>query len=187
MNNNYNSINRHLTEDEILMALVDETDLAPELRKHFLTCSRCKGEKIKIEQQLCDLSQMAEQMAPVPTRSIGLPENRDRTYFRSRWRLRPVLAAAAAMILVMILVWPQAKIYIRTHIEKDVTTHDVQQDNQLIAQVDVLVKDALPRKYQNILGADETEFDQDFIRFIVPPIEDNNLKSISYGQRGAVS
>jgi hypothetical protein len=189
MNNKNNIISRHLTEDEILMAIVDETDLGSERQTHLSTCSRCNGEKRKIEQQLYDLSHIFEQMAPVPTRSFRLPgTNKDRSNFRSRWRwLRPVLGVAAAVALVIILVWPQVKFYLRTHFEKNVMTQDVQQDNQLIAQVDVLVNDALPMKYQDILGADETKFDQDFMQYIVPPIEDNVSKPISYNQKGAIS
>jgi hypothetical protein len=187
MNNRNNKVNRHLTGNEIITALVDETDLTPGLEAHLLSCPQCNEEKIKIEQQLCDLSHMAEQMTPVPTRSIRIPETEDRSYFRSRWRLRPVLGVAAAVVLLMMLAWPQATFYIRTHIEKDAVTTEVQQDDQLIAQVDVLVKDALPIKYQDILGVDETEFDQDFTQYIIPPIEDNVPKSISYSQKGAIS
>jgi hypothetical protein len=187
MNNENNRIENHLTKDEMLMALVDETDLGPELQTHLSTCLRCNGEKKKLEQQLHQLGHIAEQMAPVPTRSIRLPETEDRFYSHSRWWRRPVLGMAAVMVLVMILVWPLAKLYIQPDIQKNEMTQDTQQDNQLIAQVDVLVIDALPMKYQDILGADEPELDPDFMQYIVPPVKDNVSKSLSYSKKGVIS
>jgi hypothetical protein len=190
MNNENDNINRHLTQDEILMALVDETDLGPDLQTHLSTCLQCSGEKKKLEQRLHQLSHMAEQMAPVPIRSIRLPETGDRSYFQRRWWWKPVLGTAAAMVLVIILVWPQARFYIQTKIQKDVTTQETQIDNELIAQVDVLVKDPLPMKYQDILEADkadETEFDQDFMQYIIPPIKDNVSGSLPYSRKGVLS
>jgi hypothetical protein len=187
MNNENNPIDCHLTKDEILMALLDETDLGPELQIHLSTCLRCNGEKKKLEQQVHQLGHMAEQMAPVPTRSIRLPETKDRFYSHSRWWRQPVLGMAAVMILLMILVWPQAKHYFQPNIQKNAMTQDAQQDNQLIAQVDVLVEDALPMKYQDILGADEPELDPDFMQYIVPPVKDNVSKSLSYSKKGVIS
>lgn len=187
MNNEYHSINRHLTQDEILVALVDETDLGPDLQTHLSTCRQCSGEKTKLEQQLHQLSHMAEQMAPVPARHIRLPETKDRSYVQGRWWWKPALGMATAMVLVIILVWPQAKIYIQTHMGKNEMPRETQQDNQLIAQVDDLVKDPLPMKYQNILEADEPEFDPDFMQDIVPSVKDNVSGSISYGKKGIIS
>lgn len=184
MNNEKNRIGRHLTKDEILMVLVDETDLGPELQKHLSTCLRCNGEKKNLEQWLHNLSHMAEQMAPSPTRSIRLPKIKDRFHFKSPWGWKSVLGMAAATVLVMILVWPRAKFNIRT---KDVMRQELQQDNQLITQVDVLVKDALPMKYREILLEDETQFDQDFMQYIVPPIKDNISSPLSYSKKGVIS
>jgi len=187
MKNENNNINRHLTDDEIIAALVDEADLGPELQAHLSDCRRCSSKLKKIHQQLHDLGHMAEQMAPVSTQSIRLPETIDRSDSQTGWRLKPVLGAMAAMVLVVMLVWPQAKFYIRTYFIQNMLTQGIKEDNILISEVDVLVEDALPEKYRHILAAAEPEFNQDFMQYIVPPIEDNNFSSLSNSNRGAAT
>jgi hypothetical protein len=187
MKNENNDIDRHLTDDEILVALVDEADLGPELQAHLSACQRCKSKLKKIDQQLHDLGHMAEHMAPVSTRRIRLPETIDRSDFQSGWRLKPVLGLMAAMVLVVMLVWPQANFYIQTYFIQNMLTQGIKEDNILISKVDVLVEDALPEKYRHILSVAEPEFDQDFMQYIVPAIEDNNFSSLSNSNRGAAT
>lgn len=186
MNNKNNKTDHHLNEDQILMALVDEAELAPELQSHLAACSRCGTEKTKIEQRLSNLSHMAKQMAPTPTRRIHLPEIKRRSHFWQGLSLRPALGVAVAAILVLMVVWLPGRFDRGPELSQDMLAQEMKEDNQFMAEIGTLVENALPQGYQDILTVAETEFEEDFMYYIVPPIEYNDSPSLSQRGRGAL-
>ena len=50
----------HLGENDILQAVIDDTDLSMLLQQHLLECSRCRSQKERLENELARLGQLAE-------------------------------------------------------------------------------------------------------------------------------
>ncbi len=59
----------HLEEDQLLKAVVDETDLSQSQRDHLLICRQCREGREKIEEDLTRLGQMTERFSPSPKRN----------------------------------------------------------------------------------------------------------------------
>jgi hypothetical protein len=92
----------------------------------------------------------------------------------------PKLAAAAATVAaVFILVWG-------THIVRHITRPGLEnmiEAKQLMTEVNTLVDNALPPFYVEISGERNSEYDEDFYRFLVPTIEDKAFTS-DRGKKG---
>ncbi len=186
MTNKNNTTDNHLTEDQILMALVDESELDLKFQSHLAACPLCNSEKIKIERGIGELSRTAKRMTPMPTRSIRLPETKSRSFFWSGWRLSPVMGIALATVLVLMVLWRPARFYHQPDLGRDMLSQEMDEDHQFMTEVEILVENALPKEYQDILAVVETEFEDDFMYYIVPSIEDNNSQFLSKWERGAV-
>jgi len=186
MTNKNNTTDNHLTEDQILMALVDESELGLKFQSHLAACPICNNEKIKIERRIGELSRMAKRMTQMPTRSIRLPETKSRSFFWSGWRLSPVMGIALATVLVLMVLWRPARFYHQPGLGQDMLSQEMDEDNQFMTEVEILVENALPKEYQDILAVVETEFEDDFMYYIVPSVEDNNSQSLSQRERGVI-
>ena len=68
----HNSMSSHLGENEILQAVVDETDLSQHLKQHLNECSHCRLQKERFAQELARLGQLARRYAPEPQRRVTL-------------------------------------------------------------------------------------------------------------------
>jgi anti-sigma factor RsiW len=163
-----NHNNQHLNFDELIQNLVDPTDLASERQAHMLDCPRCRHEAESLRQRYQRLGRMARKLAPTPTHSFRLPDAIGTRRHRS---FKPVLAMGmvAALILVFTVFWPRVFDTHQSH--QQTAMVGAEKDSQLMAQVDALVDDALPKPYQRLLAASEPELTEDVIDWIVPPID----------------
>ena len=166
-----NHNNQHLNFDELIQNLVDPADLASERQAHMLDCPRCRHEADSLQQRYQRLGRMARQLAPMPTHSFRLPDAMGAQRYRS---FRPALAMGmvAALILVFTVFWPRVFDTRQSH--QQAAKVSAEQDSQLMAQVDALVDDALPKPYQRLIAASEPELTEDVIDWIVPSIDDNS-------------
>ena len=161
----------HLSYDELMQNLVDPADLTPERRAHLLGCPRCRHQAESLQQRFHRLGQMARQLAPTPAHSFRLP---DSVGVQRHRRFKPALAMGliAALILVFTVFWP--RVFDTRPSHQQTAMNSAEQDGQLMAQVDALVEDALPKPYQRLLAASEPELTDDLIDWIVPSVEDDN-------------
>ncbi|MCP3955077.1 MAG: hypothetical protein GY697_23080 [Desulfobacterales bacterium] len=164
----------HLTDDELLRATIDPSDLGPARKAHFESCPHCRRQTEDLAQGYSRLGQMATQMAPKPQKTFRVPAHNAPV---SRWYFKPGLAlgVSAALVLVFTLWGPRF-----TPVDPTPTPMVVQKfenDNHLLEEVDMLVENALPEKYQQVaaLSDDRSVEDLDeFIDWVVPPIEEIN-------------
>ena len=54
----------HLDEDQLLMAVVDESDLSMQLRTHLSTCPLCRNNREQFGKSLEKLGRMPEKFTP---------------------------------------------------------------------------------------------------------------------------
>lgn len=153
----------HLNEDDILQAVIAEADLSELQQQHLSECSRCRTNKERLENELANLGRLAERYSPEPLRRVTLEDNKIRSSFLFRG-----FAAGLAAAAVIIVVW--AIFLIRGQQPGNVgnLAQNMVEAEKLMTEVNVLVQNALPPVYLDIVGETDFNMDEDFIDFLIP-------------------
>ncbi|UCF91299.1 MAG: hypothetical protein JSW39_23975 [Desulfobacterales bacterium] len=176
----------HLNSNQLLQAVVDRSDLPEALQAHLGACLRCRTEKERFEQELTHLGDMAARLAPMPSQPITLPRPAPRSalgdFLSGRRVFGAALTVAAAVLLVVLgtFVLRTAPVGQTGHSHQELL-----EARQLMTEVDLLVENALPQVYLEIAGDAYAASDDEFIRFLIPPLESDSLTSMT-GKRGLV-
>ncbi len=173
----------HLGEEQLIRAAVDEEDMPPSLREHLSTCSFCRAEKKRFEGHLARLGRMAQHFAPSAPRRVSLPLERSRSLRGWSWGWRRVFVAAMSVaVVIMVFAWPT----LLKKTPKDngfILPREMYEDEAFILEVRTLEEDALPQVYLDISGASYGWLDEEFIEFVVPTVQRDEL-SIHERKRG---
>ena len=158
----------HLGENNILQAVIDDNDLSMRQQKHLQGCSQCRSQKERLENELARLGQLAEHYAQEPQRRVTVAEQKVRTPFFNRG----FAFSAAAVAAVIIVVW--ATFLIRSQQQGSIgnLAQNVVEAERLMMEIDVLVENALPQVYLDIIGETNLNLDQDFLDFLIPASDD---------------
>jgi predicted anti-sigma-YlaC factor YlaD len=166
---------KHLDEDQLIRAVVDATDLPAGVQTHLAECDHCRAGKESLEQELVNLGQMAERLAPKPQRRIVLPASKTKRSILRFLDRRSLIAAAATAAAALIVFWG-------TNIVRDLSEHraenrtaEMLEAKQLMTQVNNLVDNALPNFYLEISGEKYADYDEEFYQFLIPSAEEENL------------
>ena len=160
----------HLTEEDILRTIVDESDLPNQLREHLSRCPLCRAEKRRIELPLSRLSEMVEHHTPAPVRKVQIPvskEQRPRTWF-GMWQ-GAVVTGTVALILILLfgtMLWKPS-----TQNATSVLQLEMIEDERLLDEISSLDDNELPQPYLDISGGSDFSPDDDFFEFIDPTSE----------------
>ncbi len=157
----------HLEEDDILQAVVDDSDLAMLQQQHLMECSQCRTRKERLEHELARLGQLAERYAPKPQRRIIVAEQKVRSPLLN-WR---VAFSAAAVATVILVVWGTFLIQNQQQGSIGNLAQDMVEAERLMTQVNILVENALPQVYLDIVGETSLNLDEDFMDFLIPTNE----------------
>jgi len=163
--------NLHLSESQILVSLVDETDLPPEMRSHLAMCAHCQAVRQLQTDRLQRLTDLAGASVPISSRRIILPEE---TLGLSRpgllrlwarcWRPALFVGAMAALVLLVTTLWWQP-IQQRQLARLD---QEWQEDGVLLAEVQRLTTEPLPTAYGLIAGEETLDAEDDPWDWLVP-------------------
>jgi predicted anti-sigma-YlaC factor YlaD len=178
----HNANEPHLAEDDMLKAVIDDTDLSTLQLQHLAECSRCQSHRERLENELTHLGQLAERYAPEPLRRIRVADDKA----RSSLSIRRFTISAAAVAAVIIVVW--ATFLIRSQQQGGIgnLAQDMVEAERLMTEVNVLVENALPQVYLDIVGETNLNMDEDFIDFLIPT--DDGVPQISaFAQKGSIS
>jgi len=173
----------HLSEDHIIRAVVDHADLTRELQEHLSQCPQCGAKKRQAEENLAQLGRMAEQFSPTPQRPIRLPARQSRAFFLSRpWQF--ALGTAFACLFIWVLAGPL--LFKDGPVRKaGVSTRDmIESDQQFMTDVAMLSENALPQEYMDMIGESDEDSDEDFMDFLIPSLEDDNVSLITINNFG---
>jgi hypothetical protein len=176
---------QHLSEDQLIMAVVDAADLPDTARNHLSGCRECLKSKMNFELELQQLGQKAEQFAPKPQRRIMLPAAPDKNRIRNLFEWPKLAAAAATVAAVFILVWGTNWVRNTAGLGSANMTAAMLEAEQLMTEVNTLVDNALPPFYVEISGAENSSSDEDFYRFLIPNTEEDAFTS-DRGKKGNV-
>jgi hypothetical protein len=158
---------QHLKEKQILQALIDAKDLPMPLQKHLIECVHCRSQKEHLEQELARLGQLAQRYAPEPQKRILVTDQKPRSAF-SEFLSGRLAFAAAAVAFVLIVIW--GTLLIRSHQQGSIgnLAKDVVEAERLMTEINVLVENALPQVYLDIVGETNLNMDKDFMDFLIP-------------------
>jgi len=171
-----NSIS-HLDENQIIQAVVDESDLPASTQAHLRACSQCRDLKQSFEQNLTNLGDLAAQLAPKPQRRIILPVQNPRSRFSGFWDWRRLMAAAATVAAVFIVVWGTNMARKYSVHRTETLTAEMRDAKQLMNEVNSLVDNALPPFYLELSEEPKPDYDEEFYKFLIPPVEEKKLTS----------
>lgn len=158
----------HLSEDQILLSLVDENDLPGDIKNHLSACPACRHKKTAFVLELDRLGEKTKDFTPDSKQKPVL-------FFRKPWYSFPRLPlSAAGFALVLIIV--AASILVQfTDSSKQMTTRlSAEKEASLLYLVDEIVEEPyLPDPYLDITAASNSYFDDEFVEFVVP-LEDRS-------------
>jgi hypothetical protein len=171
----------HLDNDQILWAVVDETELPASLFDHLSGCSQCRARKEYLEQNLVRLGESAERFSPASARKLllSLEEPRSR---RWPWGRRSALVVAmTAVAVVIITFWATNLVNNTPNGRVAGLTQEMWEDERLMAEINLIEENALTPLYVDVSEEYNGLFDEEFMQFVVPIINDeirSNLLTI---------
>ena len=171
----------HLGEDDMLQAVIDGTDLSKVQQQHLAECSQCRSHRERLENELAHLGQMAERYAPEPLRRITVEHDK----VQSPFSIRGFAFSAAAVAAVIIVLW--AAFLIRNQQQGHIgnLAQNMVEAERLMTEIDVLVENALPQIYLDIVADTDLSLDEDFIDFLIPTSEDDPRIS-AFAKKGSI-
>jgi len=165
----------HLTEAQIIQAVVNRSDLSGDVLEHLATCVECGAEEARLCAALGQLGKMAQ--APVPENemrfawSSGQPKNNFAGFFENRSITHMAVPALVLLLVVLatLLINPGQKPQI-----KDMVLHTIDPE-QLLSDIDNLLETHLPPEFQTTVSFVEIDPEEDFMQDIVPLIENDPM------------
>jgi hypothetical protein len=162
---------QHLSEQQLIQAVVDTNDLPRSMQTHLESCHQCRTSKESFEQELARLGQIAERYAPEPQKRVALPVHEDRS---TRWTFlnwRHVIGAAATVAAVLIVFWATTIVRNLTEFKPAGDPSELMEAKRLMTEVNMLVDNALPPLYLEISAESKPDYDEEFYQFLIPQIE----------------
>ncbi len=173
-NNNF-----HISEDQLIIAVVDQDDLPAAVQSHLSECPECLEKKRQLEQELETLGHMAREFAPLPQAKASHIMSRIRAAIQEKnkgfWSWQPVLAASFVVLFLIVGMWmtsPPVK-----NGSEQITArliNEMEEDQYFILEVKALEENALPEFYPYISGETYHYYDDEFINYVVPVEETQN-------------
>ena len=166
----------HLTEEQIIQAVIDEGDLPSSLKDHLYTCTQCSTEKERILGLLSHLGNISKTYAPVPRKRVKLPiKEISRSSQLCVWEWRRFVVAGLSVAMVIVLVWYTMPLKTPTEDQSPQLYNEMWDDYQLMTEIVRLEEHPLPQIYSDISGESSPTIDDEFIQFITPSTQDEAL------------
>lgn len=175
------SENNHLSEEEIIIAVVDAADLNRLRRLHLAQCGQCRSQIEAVTDDLNRIGRIAESTSPAVKRPFRAPSTvrghaRRRPFGR---RLAAGLTVAVACVVIGGLLW-------QNQLKQRDFAREMAEAEQLMRQVDRLVENPLPKTIMTIAAEGTTEHDEDFFRFLIPE-ENGDTTTSRSGKKGLIT
>ncbi len=164
----------HLQEEQILWAVIDEKELGVDVRDHLLECSLCKTKVARFKDDLQEFGQQARQTVPPSSRQLKLPEAKPAVFSHIPGWLPITAAAAIAGLVVFFYFMGLQTMTPPTEVTTLQSRVNNVEDETLMREISEMVDRPLSNNMYEISGDDdENIFDDDFLQFAVPDIQDD--------------
>jgi len=158
----------HLNEEQIYRAIIDESQLLHSEKEHLSDCSECRTLLESFENDLQLLGKTAESFVPLPKKQTISYEKTGKNFLFG-WGTS---LAAATIIIFFVITMHSGSIKLFFHNKTDIADPELYSEDMLITEVNNLIENSLPSKYLFISDEEDAEYDEEFIDFIVPSVDD---------------
>jgi predicted anti-sigma-YlaC factor YlaD len=164
----------HIPGNRIIQMVADGS-MRRDAQEHLKQCAPCRDMMAALASDLDQLRQRAEQATPAPQKHFVLPV--DRTEHR-RIRRRHLGWAAAGTVLsaalLTIFLWGRVDNHPLPGPPPTTSSLAAQKDPEMI-KVNLLAESALPEAYLVLSESLDSGYDEGFIDFLIPPLEDDSV------------
>ena len=165
----------HLSNEDIVWAIVDSDRLDAARKRHLQTCRKCRQEKDYLAHLLENTGQIAADGVPVPTPAPSFEGRRARRSGSARIGWRAALAGTV-LVLLAFTVGRYLPIKQRPTVPDSpvAPVADYNDSEAWMSEVNELTENALPQVFLDIAGQIEPGINDEFIEFIVPTEENDD-------------
>ena len=165
----------HIEEQRLLQAVIEDARMTRAEDEHLAHCGQCRSAIENLKADLIALRQAGAHFTPERTRPIVLPESAAPSRFRGLphgWR---VAAGAMATLCLAAVLWWQAGL--RPDRLPSESRHGVAAIaiDPVMLETRLLAENAMPAAYQAITEGLDGGFDQGFIDFVIPPLDEESM------------
>lgn len=166
---------RHLTDDDILRIVAGGPDAADPAEKHAAGCDLCRTRLDDLAGDLARLRRAAAASLPAAPRAIRLPAAEERPA-AAAWtpRLGWRLAWTAALVLVVALVTLRS-VAPPGPDRMEIAGPTAFREDPVMEEIDRLAENALPEVYREITAGLDRSYDEGFMDFVIPPLDDESV------------
>ena len=157
----------HLTEDRIVKSVADKSELLYSEKEHLANCSVCSAVLESFENDLKQLAEIAALSVPSPKRRFFAYEKKSERNFPRVFGLRTSLAAAITLLFFVITLHSDSMKSL-FDAKTGSSIDELHSDDLFITEINSLVENALPRRYTDIYGEADPDYDEDSMDFIIP-------------------
>jgi len=148
----------HLDDKQIVEAVIDESGLHGELRRHLFECPDCRAQKEVLAGDLARFGQISREQAHLNYRKPRIVGQRA-GWFAPVWRVRPALGLGLVFATFLaLLLYPPAMKRDRLYTQ-EVVYNEMVQDAKFMTEIEKLEENPLPRFYVNMEDQGEQEGD----------------------------
>jgi hypothetical protein len=159
----------HLQEKQILWAVIDENELAGDEQQHLEGCPLCKKNVEQFKEELNELGQKARQAVPPFSRPVKLPDEKPaKASHNAGWLpFFGATAMAGFVVFFYFMGMPPTKLATLQNQES------LLEDEFLMREISEMVEYPLPENLYELTGDNGIGFEEDFLEFVVPDIQND--------------
>lgn len=164
----------HIAEERAIQIVAEPNDLRPAERRHLEHCGHCRAMLRDLETDLERLRQRAAAAVPAPEGRFAMPADGS---VRSPWRRWPWGWAALGTTLSAVLlaiVLQLGEVEQPPGLPPETSPIAEWKDPELI-EVNRLAENPLPEAYLALSESLDGGYDEEFIDFLIPPLEDDSV------------
>lgn len=163
----------HIPENRIIQMIADGGGRRDE-QDHLDQCALCRDKFAALESDLDQFRQQAALASPAPQRHFVLPADQPQRHPFQRWRLGWAAAGTVLSVaLLTIFLWRGADNRLPGF--PPTTPPVAALDDPEMMEVNMLAENALPEAYLVLSESLEGGYDEGFIDFLIPSLDDDSV------------
>ena len=165
----------HIAEERLLQVVIENAHTTKDEGEHLARCRRCRSAIEDLKSDLQSLRRASKHFTPERTRRTTLPASAapSRRWEVGGWR---IAAGAVATLCLATVIWWQAGPWPWGAVGPEFTRRPTAAaPDPVMLETRMLAENAMPADYQAMMESLDGGFDQGFIDFIIPPLDEESL------------